>query len=160
VWVASVLRKRLRKVRSQSALVVKGRPFVTELIGTAYDTFGQFAEVRRFASPVGSRGLVHARDLQRLQLIEQRGHSAVRFAEEDTASHACKCPSEAFEHRLALNVVAELFEWEVTISIALDSQTLSVSFHNQINAHGADFPPRNYVVTRLNQSLHDIAFEG
>jgi hypothetical protein len=156
----SVSWKRLRKVRSQSAFVVKARPFVTELLGAAYDAFAQLAEVRRSASQVGSRALVHARNLQRLQLVEERCHSAARFAEEDTAPHACKCPSEAFEHRLALNVVAELFEWEVTISIALDSQTLSISFHNQINAHGADFPPRNYMVTRLNQSLHDIAFEG
>ena len=104
--------------------------------------------------------MAHAGDLQQLQLVEERSHRAVRVAEEDTAPHARECPSEPFEHRLALNVVAELFEREITISIALDSQTLSVSFHNQIDAHGADFPSRNDVVAGLNQSLHDIAFEG
>ena len=60
---ASVSGKRLRKVRPQAAFVVKGRPFVAELIGTAYDPFGQFAEARRSASPVGSRALVQARNL-------------------------------------------------------------------------------------------------
>jgi len=39
--------KRLRKVRPQAAFVVKGRPFVAEFLGAAYDAFGQFAEVRR-----------------------------------------------------------------------------------------------------------------
>jgi hypothetical protein len=59
---ASVSRKRLRKVRPP-AFVVKGRPFVAERVGTAYDAFGQCAEVRRSASPVGSRALVQARNL-------------------------------------------------------------------------------------------------
>jgi hypothetical protein len=61
---ASVSWKRFRRVRPQAACIVKGGPFVTELIGTAYDAFGQFAEVRR---PTGARRIkawAHVRNLQ------------------------------------------------------------------------------------------------
>jgi hypothetical protein len=129
----------LRSSESTGAVRL-ARPFVTEFIGAAYDAFVQFAEVRRSASPVGSRALVHARNLQRLQLVEERCHGAARFAEEDTAPHACECPSEAFEHRLAVDVVAELFERGITISIGLDGQTLSVSYHNRSPINILDGP--------------------
>jgi hypothetical protein len=61
---ARLSRKRFRRVRPQAAFVVKSRPFVTELIGAAYDTFGQFAEMRRPAGGTGRGALAPARNPQ------------------------------------------------------------------------------------------------
>ncbi len=103
------------------------------------------------------RSRVFGWNVERLQLVEYGLQGAVWYAEEDTASHACEGPSESFEHRLPLYVVAELFEREIAIPITLDGQTLTVTFHNQINAPRADLPLWNDVVTGLDETLHDIA---
>ena len=54
---ARLSRKRFRRVRPQAAFVVKSRPFVTELIGAAYDALGQFAEMRKTRRRDRKRGL-------------------------------------------------------------------------------------------------------
>ena len=106
---------------------------------------------------VRSRALT--RNLQRLQLVEDGLHGAVRSAEKDTASHACEGPPQPLEHGLPLYLVAELFGREISIPIALDGQTLPVPFHDQIDTPRTDLPPRNDVVAGLDKILHDIALE-
>src|SRR5207244_11284936 len=76
-----------------------------------------------------------------------------------TPPHSCEGPSESLEHRLSLHVIAELFEREIPIPIALDGQTLAVTFHDQTDAPRSDLPPRNDVVAGPDQVLHDIAFQ-
>src|SRR5205807_7063143 len=98
-------------------------------MGTAYNAFGQFTELWRLIGPVRGRPL--GRNVQGLQLVEDRLHGTVRSAEEGTAPHSCEGPSESLEHRLSLHVIAELFEREIPIPIALDGQTLAVTFQDR-----------------------------
>ena len=134
------------------------RPFVAEVIGPAYNAFGQFIEVRR---PMGAvRSGTVSWNVQRAQLVEDRIHRAIGIAQEDAAPHARKSPSEPLEHGLSLQVITELFEREVSVPIALDGQVPAVPFHDQIDAPRANLPPWNGVVAGLNQTLHDIALKG
>jgi hypothetical protein len=75
------------------------------------------------------------------------------------APYAGEGPSESLEHGLSLHVVAKPFKREIAIPVALDGQTLTITFHDQIDAARTDHPPWNDVVASLDQTLYDIALE-
>src|SRR5882672_9546227 len=79
------------------------------------------------------RGFACNRDLQYLQLFEDRFHRAYRVPEKFRAADAREGPTHAFQHDLPVHVFGELFKGVVAITIALNGQAPAVPLDNQID---------------------------
>src|SRR5882762_8495583 len=98
---------------------MRGRPLLAEVVGAPYNAFGQFIEVRR---PVGAvQGGTVSWNVHRTQFVEDGIHGAVGLTQEDAAPHASKSPSEALEHLLSFQIIAELFAADVPDPVAFRS---------------------------------------
>src|SRR5215472_110407 len=100
---------------------------------------------RSRALPSGA-GFCVDRDIERLQFLDDRLHSAFGIAEKFRAANAREDPAHAFENGLAVHVFLKPFERMIAVAVALDGKTLVIPLDHEIDAETPDLPLRGDVV--------------
>src|SRR5260221_3058860 len=104
--------------------------------------------MRSLFRTLGIGGVTGGRDLQHLQLFEDRLHGASRVAQKLRAPDVGEDPTHAFEHGLPVHVFGKLFEWWIAVPVALDGQAFAVASDDQIDSERSHFPLREAPLTR------------
>src|SRR5882672_1935741 len=144
-------------VRRTSARPLGFRPIPSKLFGATDDAVDRI--MGSLPRTLGGCGVAGGRDLQNLQLFEDRHHRASRVAEKLRAADAGEDPTHAFKHGLPVHVFGELFERVIAVSVALDGQAFTVAFDDQIDSKGSKLPVRGDLIPRRRETFHDFSFE-
>src|SRR5207249_6330673 len=81
-----------------------------------------------------TRFQVDGENIQRLKFLDDRLHCAIGIAEKFGAADARENPAHALENGLAVHVFMKTFERMIAVAVALDGETLAVSFDYEIDA--------------------------
>src|SRR5215831_8512163 len=133
------------------------RPDLAKFFGTSDDSVDRL--VRHVSATLLARRISRRGNFRILQFFENRLHRASRVSQKFRTTNAREGPTHALQNGLPLHILWKLFERAITVSVALDRQTIAAALDDQIQSERSNPPVWRNSISCRQEPLHHLALE-